>query len=322
MALLARLANKGKRIAGSFFPSLRYYINGVYHRADEHHVFLSAAGLAFSLFVCIIPFVLIIFAILVNVLETSSLDSLQREIGTYVDRFIPYEEYSSYAKELIFSRLHGFLLQIHGYKHTAAFVGVIGLLFAASGLFSSMRTILNRVFRVERGKHVLIAKLRDFGMILLVLLFFLVSTTSLPILEVVKDLAHKITYLEFFRLSFVQNFSFRIVSLAIVFVVFFTLYYLIPYVKMSKRVTAVSAAVATILWEIAKQLFGYYITNFASLKKVYGTYVLLVVVIFWIYYSSIVFIMGAEIGQLYRERLEVLKASRTKSTKASFFNNE
>lgn len=286
---------------------LRHYFGGLYCRIDEDHVFLSAAGLAFSLFVCIVPFVLIVFAILVHVLQALPPDSLEQEINAYIDRFIPYEQYASFAKEIIFSRLDRFLAELQGYKKIAVYVGVIGLLFAVSGLFSSMRTILNRVYRVDTGKHVVIAKLRDFGMILLVLLFFLVSTTSLPLLEIVKDSAYKIKFFEFFRLSGIQNISFRVLSFAIVFIVFFTLYYLVPYVKLSKKVTAVSALFATVLWELAKQAFGYYITNFASLKRIYGTYVLFVVVVFWIYYSSIIFILGAEIGQLYRERREMWK---------------
>jgi len=276
-------------------PFLRYYLGGLYHRVDEHHIFLLAGGLAFSLFVCIIPFVLIIFAALGIVLEASS---LEREITSYVNKFIPYEKYASYVKELITSRLEEFRI----YKNMAGYVGVVGLLFAASGLFSSMRTVLNRIYKVDIGKHVVIAKLRDFGMILLVLLFFLVSTTSLPVMEIIKDSAYKIEFLKLFQLSFVQNVTFRVISFALVFIVFFTLYYLIPYGKLGKKVTAVSALSATLLWEIAKQAFGFYITNFASLKRFYGTYVLMIVVAFWIYYSSITFILGAEIGQLYRER--------------------
>jgi len=292
-------------------PFLRHYFGGLYYRIDEDHVFLSAAGLAFSLFVCIVPFVLIVFAILVHVLQALPPDSLEQEINSYIDRFIPYEQYASFAKEIIFSRLDRFLAELQGYKKMAVYVGVIGLLFAVSGLFSSMRTILNRVYRVDTNKHVVIAKLRDFGMILLVLLFFLVSTTSLPLLEIVKDSAYKIKFFEFFRLSGIQNISFRVLSLAIVFIVFYTLYYLVPYAKLSKKVTAVSALFATVLWELAKQAFGYYITNFASLKRIYGTYVLLVVVVFWIYYSSIIFILGAEIGQLYRERRDAKLRSKT-----------
>ncbi len=283
-------------------PFLRHYFGGLYDRIDEDHVFLSAAGLAFSLLVCIVPFVLIVFAILVHVLQALPPDSLEQEINAYIDRFIPYEQYASFVKAIIFSRLDRFLAEVGGYKRVAVYVGAIGMLFAASSLFSSMRTILNRVYRVEDNKHVVIAKLRDFGMILLVLLFFLVSTTSLPLLEVVKDSAHKIKLFEFFRLSFIQNVSFGVASFLIVFIVFYTLYYLVPYARLAKKVTLVSALFATVLWELAKQAFGYYITHFASLRRIYGTYVLLVVVVFWIYYSSIIFIMGAEIGQLYRER--------------------
>lgn len=283
-------------------PFLRHYLGGLYHRIDEHHVFLLAGGLAFSLFVCIVPFVLIVFSVLGLILEASS---LEQEIISYVDKFIPYEQYASFVKQIIFSRLDEFRI----YKNIAGYIGVVGLLFAASSLFSSMRTVLNRVYCVDISKHVVIAKLRDLGMILLVLLFFLVSTTSLPLLEIIKDSAYKIKILEFFRLSFVQNILFSVASFSIVFIMFFTLYYLVPYDKLGKRVTAISALSATVLWEIAKQAFGYYITNFASLTRVYGTYVLMIVVVFWIYYSSITFILGAEIGQLYRERRERLRKS-------------
>ena len=52
----------------------------------------------------------------------------------------------------------------------------------------------------------------------------------------------------------------------------------------------------------ANKFFGYYITNFATLKNIYGAYVFLIVGIFWIYYPSAIFIIAAEIGQLFRER--------------------
>jgi membrane protein len=83
---------------------------------------------------------------------------------------------------------------------------------------------------------------------------------------------------------------------------FSIIYYLIPYERLGIGVVIVSAFWATLLWEIAKQAFGYYVTNVATIGRIYGAYVMIVVVAFWIYYSSIVFVLGAEIGQLYRER--------------------
>ena len=59
----------------------------------------------------------------------------------------------------------------------------------------------------------------------------------------------------------------------------------------------VGAFWAALLWETAKQLFGFYLYNFAAFGKIYGAYALVVVVAFWIFYASIVFIIGAEIGK-------------------------
>ena len=83
---------------------------------------------------------------------------------------------------------------------------------------------------------------------------------------------------------------------------FFILYNLIPNKRLGFKTPAVGAFWATLLWVIAKEIFGYYITHLASLKKIYGTYMLFAVITFWLYYSSIVFLIGAQIAQLYRMR--------------------
>ncbi|MCX6826153.1 MAG: YihY/virulence factor BrkB family protein, partial [candidate division Zixibacteria bacterium] len=158
-----------KTLLKSTWEFISYYFGGLYQRINEHHLFLLSGGLAFSLIVCIIPFVLIIFSILGNVLQDSF---LQSQVNSFIDRVIPYEDYASFAKNLILSRIEEFKI----YKNIAGYVGVIGLLIAASGLFSSMRTILNRVYGTDKGKKFVIAKLRDLGMVLLVLGFFLIST--------------------------------------------------------------------------------------------------------------------------------------------------
>jgi len=274
---------------------LAHYFGGLYDRADRHHIFLLSGGLSFSLFICVVPLVLILFAALGQVLERSA---LQSEINLFIERMIPYQDTADSVKDFIQERL----VEFRSHRKVAGFIGGIGLLFAASTLFSSLRTVLNRVYETEVTKHVLIGKLRDFGMVLMVLGYFLVSTTILPLLEIVKDSTHKIGFLSFLELGTIERLTFFVFSFLLIYSVFYVLYYLVPYEKLEKRIVAVSALWAAILWEIAKQAFGYYITQVATITAVYGTYVFLIVVGFWIYYTSIVFIAGAEIGQLYRER--------------------
>ena len=284
---------------------LKHYLGGLYKRADEHHIFLFGSGLAFSLFLCIIPFVLIIFSLLGSLLQA---ESVKQQISTFINTVVPYKEYADYARQIIFSRMAEFF----EYKTFAGLIGGIGLLFAASGLFSSMRTVLNNVFGVEKDKSDVVGKLRDLGMVLFIVVFVLMATVILPAIDILKNVIRKSAIINFFQISEFQQVFITGVSFLIIFVTFYVFYRFIPYAKLDRKIPAISAFWAAVFWEIAKRLFGYYLYNLASLDKIYGTYTLVVVLAFWIYYSSVLFIIGAEIGQLYRERL-ALKTNRGRS---------
>ncbi|MGE5497961.1 MAG: YihY/virulence factor BrkB family protein, partial [Syntrophothermus sp.] len=206
-----------------------------------------------------------------------------------------------------FSRIN----EVVEYKDVAGYVGAFGLFFAASGLFSSMRTILNKIFVYQKieEKHPVIGKLRDFLMVLIVMVLILVTTFVLPAIDILKELAHSANFLEFLQLKTIDHFFISTVSFLIIYTLFFIIYSFIPYAKLGWKVTALSALWAGVLWELAKRLFGYYISHVATLNKIYGTYALVVIISFWIYYSSVTFVLGAEIGQLYRERVAARKIS-------------
>lgn len=275
----------------------KHYFGGLYDRIDRHHVFLLAGGLAFSLFVCIIPFILIIFWILGNFLSSGD---VELQINTLIETIIPYETYSEFVKEVIFKRIY----EVIQYKNIAGVVGFIGLFFAASGFFSSIRTILNKVFGTDEDVNVFVGKLRDFALILFTILIFLTSTLILPLLDVFRSVSEYTPFLQFFQLGIFQKIFTTLLSLIILYLIFSTLYRIVPIVKIRKRAVLIGALWAALLWEVAKQAFGYYLFNIAAWGKIYGTYTLVVVVAFWIYYSSVVFIIGAEIGKLFHERLE------------------
>ena len=76
-----------------------------------------------------------------------------------------------------------------------------------------------------------------------------------------------------------------------------------PVVKIHKRSVAIGAMWASVFWVAAKILFGIYLSKFTTFSRIYGAYALGIVVAFWIYYSSAVFILGAEIAKLFDERL-------------------
>lgn len=278
---------------------LKHYFFGIYNRSDEHHLFLFGGGLAFSLFSCIIPFILIIISILGMILEASSIEN---QITTFINTIIPYKAYAQYAEKIIFSRIQ----EVIEYKSIAGYVGGFGLLFAASGLFSSMRTILNKIFGGEDTVHAIIGKLRDFFMVIIVIVFLLLSIIILPAIDILKNITYRFAIFNYLQFTSLEHITISFISYATIFLLFYVFYSFIPYAKLGRKVPAVSAFWAATLWELAKRLFGYYINHLATLDKIYGTYTLIVVVAFWVYYTSVIFILGAEIGQLYKERLRIL----------------
>lgn len=278
----------------------RHYFGGLYHRLGQHHAFLLAGGLAFSFLVCIVPLVLVFLSVLGNVLIASALESsFEYQVDVFIEMLFPFTPYAAPVKAFLLARID----ELIAYRNVAGYGGAFGLLLAASGLFGSMRTILNKIFQVSKGKHIVVGKLRDFGMVLLVLLFFLVSTALFPLVEFVKISAHKIAWLQSLALNTSLQSLLPFLFFGLIFFFFFLLYYFIPYEKLGSVPTAVSALIATIFWEVAKQILGYYLTHAASLSRVYGAYIFVVAMVLWIYYSALVFILAAEIGQLYREHV-------------------
>lgn len=276
----------------------KHYFGGLYDRIDRHHVFLLSGGLAFSLFVCIIPFTLIIFWLLGKFLNSVE---VEMQITTLIETVIPYEGYAQFVEDIIFDRVK----EVVEFRNIAGFVGIVGLFFAASGFASSLRTILNKVFGTEIDINIFLGKLRDFVVILIVVLAFLITTLSLPLLDLFSSFAQETPYLQFFNHPLFQRIFSSSISFVIMFFIFSLLYKFMPIIKIRKRSILLGALWAALMWVGAKVLFGLYLTSFKTFSRIYGAYALGIVVAFWIYYSGVVFIIGAEIAKLFDERLDL-----------------
>jgi membrane protein len=273
----------------------KYYLGGLFKRIDEHHIFLSGGGIAFSLLLSLIPFILLVFGILGNIIDP---EVIEQQIINAIDTIIPYPEYANYTKDAILTKIPGVI----EYKTAAAWLGGFGLFFTSTWLFSSMRTVLNNIFHCSDTKGALHGIIRDFAMVLLFIVLILISTFILPFFNILISVATTNEWLQFLNLEIFLDWVFSLISFYIIFFTFFLFYKLIPYAKLGEFVPIVSAFWAAVLWEIARRLFDYYVSNFLSTNKIYGAFILFAVILFWLFYASCLFIIGAEIGQLYRER--------------------
>ncbi len=305
------------------FPT--YYLGGLLVRMSGNHLFLLAGGLAFATLITLVPLVFLVFLVLGLVLDQAS---MARLIDVTLQVFIPYEEEAAFLKKVLFSRIPG----VVEFKEAYGVSGLAILLFSASGLFSSMRTVLNAVFQAsgkegnlparlsgkgtpetgepeetgeetpERRFGILlmalpaaVGKAKDIALVLLALGAFLLSVLSLPILAAVLNtvLSPLHSYIGYF---------YGLASLGLIFGVFLGLYWLVPRKRPRMKELAAGAFWAALLWKLAEWLFGYYLGHAASIGYLYGAYFLSVAVALWLYFASVVFIAGAEIAQLRHEK--------------------
>ncbi len=284
---------------------VKHYFGGLYDRTDRHHLFLLSGGLAFSLFVCIIPMTLIIFWLLGKFLNSAE---VELQIISLIDTVIPYETYAQFVKDIIFKRVK----EVVEYRNIAGWVGIIGLFFAASGFASSLRTVLNKVYGTDIDINIFLGKLRDFLVIIIIVLVFLALILVLPILDFLISFAQTTPYLQVFNQPIFHRFFTASFSFFVMFFIFAVLYKFMPTENIRKRSVLLGAMWASIFWVAAKILFGIYLSSFTTFSRIYGAYALGIVVAFWIYYTSAVFILGAEIGKLFDERISMKMTEKVK----------
>lgn len=290
-------------IFSKIWYAFRYYQSGLFQRLDKHHAFLMSGGLAFSLFTCSIPFSFVILAILSNLFARPEVEA---EIFALIDRLVPYANQAAPIKEILGDR---FELMSSVFEY-AGIIGVLGLFIAATGLFSSLRTILNTIFRIKNVESVMLGKLWDFVLVIIILVITVVLMVAIPALEAGFEIINKVDLLEQISISGLTSFIFTLLTILLPIIVFSAIFWLIPVYKPKWMTVLVGAAVSSFLWMIAKELFGYYIGYMATLKHIYGVYAFVVISAFWIYYSALILIIGAEIGQLYSERPKKYKAPK------------
>ena len=71
---------------------------------------------------------------------------------------------------------------------------------------------------------------------------------------------------------------------------------------MHTIVVAAALAGASVLFEIAKNVFTAYVTSFNPGSLYTGTLYGLVIIVFWVYYAALIFILGGEVGRVYELR--------------------
>jgi len=234
-----------------------------------------ASGLAFSFLICLIPLVLLGVSIVGFVLSG---EQAAHEVVNQLARNFPV-----YRREI--SRT---LLAIVETRRVSGLLGTITMFVFASQLFGTARLVMHRVLGVRAGSF-LGNFARDAVMVLLLSVFLFVGTVATSVMEWVHT-----SLLEPAKVPR-QWIAAAWLAFSLIFstlMLYFGYRYL-PRRRVRSGAALAGAVLASVLWEVAKRLFRLYVRNVAVYGQIYGPLAVLVAFVMFVYYTCVVFVLGA-----------------------------
>jgi membrane protein len=184
----------------------------------------------------------------------------------------------------------------------ASVIGIVTLLFGATGLFGQLQDALNTIWDVQPkpGRKIMgVIKDRFLSFTLVLGLCFLLLV-SLVISAALSVLNGYFSSLLGGAGIIAQVINF-IVSTAVITLIFAMIFKILPDIEIHWGDVWIGALVTALLFSIGKGALGLYLGRSAA-ASAYGAAGSLVVLILWVYYSAQILFFGAEFTQVYARR--------------------
>ena len=184
--------------------------------------------------------------------------------------------------------------------------GALFLVWVSTRLIATLRIALREVFDIAEQRGVLHGKLFD---ILSVLIGVSLLTLNLGVtvaFEATMDYGGGLIGVDGNAFSLLERLLGYGLAFASIWALFLIAYRYLPARRIAWRTAWVAATFSALVHETLKWGFSWYVTEIADYGSAFGNLATVAVLFFWIYYGSVVFILGGEVAQVYTMR----KASR------------
>ena len=184
-------------------------------------------------------------------------------------------------------------------------VGILALVFGATGAMGQLQAALNRAWNVEPDpnqggiRSFLTKRLFSFGMLLSIAFLLLVSLVISTLLSGAGD---RLTGFLPSGLSEPVLHALNLgISLLVISLLFAAMFKVLPDAKVAWRSVWVGGIVTAVLFVLGKFLIGLYIGQ-SNPGEAYGAAGSLIVMLLWIYYSALIVLFGAEFTETWAEQ--------------------
>jgi membrane protein len=257
--------------------SVRFFI-ALIRNLGRDDISNTAASISYFAFLSLFPLLLGLLAIFSLFLPP---DIIRNELIKFVSQYLPGS----------LGILQGSIGDILRFRGVLGLVGVLGLLWSGTGVFSAVTHSINKAWGIPYQHPFYIKKPRELGMVAGTGLLFLLSLGTSTLLTHLGQVQLPVSGVLVKVLTGVLAFIFSLV-------VFMLVHKLSPVIWLSWRYIWPGAVLSTILFEVAKTFFVFYLNTFSRYDIVYGSIASVIVSLVWIYYSAFILLLGAEFSAL------------------------
>ncbi len=160
-------------------------------------------------------------------------------------------------------------------------------------VFASIEMSLNAIFKITKQRHVIFSLMVSLAVVALV---FALLTTTFAVASFVPLLGTLAHVVPLVKIGVITKIFLRFVlPFVLVMFLIMLLYVLVPKTRISAMHALKGAFFAAVLLELAKHAFTWYVSSVAHFGKIYGSLTAFVMFLLWMFYSSSIFLIGAEI---------------------------
>jgi len=191
-------------------------------------------------------------------------------------------------------------------EEAVGWIGLLAFIWFSGLVFYEVDYAINVVFGTARTRNPLISTAMSVAMLSLVEVLLVLSYVVTQVIDVVVSYAPSTGGIDVaavaasrFLLSYALPFGAVLITVT-------CLYRYLPKNKPTCEQAAAGGLVLSLLWETAKHLFSAYLQNTAVYyNRMYGSLLVVVLFLIWVYYSAVLFLYGAAIVH----RLQIVQKS-------------
>ncbi len=274
---IGQIAGRVNRRLGGIPALLKDTFDG-YNARDG--TFVSAA-MAYYFFFTLFPLALALIAIGSLFLKT---EQVKVQVTDLLLRVIPV------SREIISSVID----QVVAQAGTIGILASLSFIYGASGLFGLLLAVVNRIWNCPRARPSYLQRLLAIGLVFGFAVIFFVVSAATTAFEAVS------------RMGFGGQPAGQAAalytgvsvagSLVITGGLFLILFWKLPATRVYFA-DAWPAAVATaVVWEAARELYGWYLSRFTNFTLVYGSLAAIIGLLAWFYLTGFIILLGAELS--------------------------